>query len=83
MSSATVRIGEDTRNVLRELMAKTGKSAGEVLRKAIEDYRRKCFLDEANRAFAALKKSKKAWKAELGERKAWEATVSDGLKDKG
>lgn len=81
MSSATVRIPLEDRTVLRQLMAKTGTSAGEVLHHAIEDYRRKCFLEETNRAFAALKQDPKAWKAELKERKAWEATLGDGAKD--
>jgi hypothetical protein len=82
MSSATVRIPLEDRTILRQLMARTGASAGEILHQAIEDYRRKCFLEEANRAFAELKRDPRAWKAELKERKAWETTLRDGLKDK-
>jgi hypothetical protein len=82
MSSTTVRIAQEDRNILRELMAKTGATAGEVLHKAIEDFRRKCFLEDANRAFAELKRDPQAWKAERKERKAWDTTLGDGLKDK-
>ncbi len=48
------------------------------LDKALEQYRREKFLEEANRAFAALRKKKSAWREELAERKAWEKTVRDG-----
>jgi hypothetical protein len=48
-----------------------------VLDKAIEDYRRRCFLEEANRAFAALRKDRNAWKAEVDERRAWDSTLAD------
>jgi hypothetical protein len=80
MPTGLVRIGEEARLILRELSARTGEPATVVLGKAIEEYRRKFFLEEANRAFASLKKDKKSWKAELKERKAWEATLPDGLK---
>ncbi len=78
MATTTVRIGEETRRVLREISARTGRPARAILREAIEAYRRKRFLEEANAAFAALKKDPKAWKAEKKERRAWESTLSDG-----
>lgn len=79
MASKTVQIGEEAAKVLRELCARTGKRATVILRDALEEYRRKRFLEDANRAFAALKKDPKAWKAELKERKDWDATLSDGV----
>ncbi|HXX93354.1 MAG TPA: toxin-antitoxin system protein [Planctomycetota bacterium] len=82
MSTSTVRIGAETRIVLRELSARTGKPARVILRNALEDYRRKCFLEEANQAFAALKKDKKAWKAELDERRLWDSTLADESRDR-
>lgn len=72
MPSVTVRIGDDTREILRLLVARTGRPAGEVIREAIEEYRRKCFLEDANRAFAALKANPRAWRREKAERKAWD-----------
>jgi len=77
MSTSTVRVGAETRLVLKELTARTGEPARVILRMALEDFRRKCFLEDANRAFAALKKDKKSWKAELKERKLWDSTLSD------
>jgi predicted DNA-binding protein len=79
MATTTVRIGEETRQVLRDLSARTGQSAREILRQAIEEYRRKRFLQNANAAFAALKRNPKAWEEEKRERKAWESTLSDGI----
>ena len=46
---------------------------------ALEEYRRKHFLEKANEAFAALKMDPKAWMKEIEERRAWEGTLGDGL----
>lgn len=80
MSTTTVRMGAETRLVLKELSARTGEPARVILKKALEDFRRKCFLEEANQAFAALRRNKKSWKAELEERKLWDSTLGDAVK---
>ena len=49
-----------------------------ILDLAVEEYRRQRFLEEANEAYAALRRNHKAWKAELSERKEWDATLADG-----
>ncbi len=79
MPSATVRISSRTRTMLRELAANTGESMQSLLDKAIEAYRRERFLDQANEAFAALRRDPKKWKAELEERNAWDATLTDDM----
>ena len=81
MGSETVRIKPETHVKLKEIVKATGQSMPEVLDQAIETLRRSRLLDEANRAYAALRSDPKAWRAELAERKAWEATVADDLKD--
>lgn len=78
MSTTTVRIGSETHKVLKDLSRRTGEPARVVLKNALEAYRRKCFLEEVNRGFAALRKNRKAWKEELEERRAWDATLGDG-----
>jgi len=83
MPSANVRISEETREILRELAHQEGESMQEILDKAVENYRRQKFLDDANTAFAALKKNPKAWKEELEEREIWDQTLNDGLDDEG
>jgi len=39
------------------------------------------FLDEAERAYIALRNDPTAWEEELAERKEWENTIIDGYKD--
>lgn len=78
MPSMTVRIDEVSRQTLRELAERRGESMQEVLATAIEEYRRRHFLETANSAFAALRKQPKAWKQEKQERKAWDRTLRDG-----
>jgi hypothetical protein len=47
--------------------------------KAVEAYRRQRFLEESNRAFAALRTDPETWKTEQAEREAWDMTLADGL----
>lgn len=79
MAAPTVRINEKTLSDLRELAKRTGQSIQAVLDHAIEEYRRKMFLEEANAAFATLRKNSKAWAQEEKERAEWDVTLSDGL----
>ncbi|WP_406698171.1 toxin-antitoxin system protein [Singulisphaera sp. Ch08] len=51
----------------------------EVLGKAIEEYRKKRFLEGLNADFAALREAPAAWAEEQEERAAWDATLADGL----
>ena len=78
MASLTVRIGEESYKALREIAALSGKSMQAVLAKAIEEYRRKSFLENANAAFANLRRDSKAWHREQEERSAWDVTLRDG-----
>ena len=78
MPSLTVRIDEVSHHTLRELSERRGESMQEILARAIEEYRRRHFLESANSAFEALRKRPKAWKQEQEERKAWDRTLRDG-----
>jgi len=77
MHSATVRISTTSHNLLKELAARSGESMQVILDRAIEQYRRQAFLQEANQAYAALRNNSEAWQAELEEREAWDVTLSD------
>ena len=81
MSSSTVRISKESNSILREIAAQEKKSLQTILDAAIEDYRRRRFLQEANKAYSVLKENPKNWKVELEERKQWETTLSDGQRD--
>lgn len=81
MSSLTVRIDVRSHQTLSELAAQTGETMQALLARAIEDYRRKKFLEELNASYAALRSDPVAWQEELEERKLWENTLMDGLED--
>ena len=48
-----------------------------ILSEAAENYRRKKFLEKANKAFANLQRDAKLWKDEVEERKIWDNTYHD------
>jgi predicted transcriptional regulator len=80
MPSATVRISKGTRETLRDLAAKSGESMQTIIDRAIEEYRRQSFIEQANKAYLALRENPEAWEAELKERREWEATLADNQK---
>ena len=82
MSTVATRISKKAHRSLRGLSERLGEPMQVILDRAVEEYRRKCFLAEANAAFAALRAKPAAWKKEQEERAAWEDTVQDGLEDK-
>ena len=81
MPGLTVRINDPAHATLRALSKRRKEPMQAILAQAIEDYRRKTLLEDANRAYAALRKSPKAWREEEKERRAWDAALADGLSD--
>ena len=81
MNSSTVRINVKTFKILNEIVKNTGMSKQEILDKAIEDYRRKEFIREANEAYSFLKKDNEKWQEEINERHEWDVTLEDGLEN--
>ena len=81
MATSTVRINEKAREDLRAIASQTGEAMADILAKAIEEYRRKVFMEQFNAAYAALRSDSKAWQQEQGERAAWDAALGDGLED--
>ena len=79
VANITMRVSENVRLSLGTLAAEMGVSMKSVLEDAVEAYRRQCFLQEANEAYAALRGDPVAWKAEAEEREEWDNTLSDGL----
>jgi hypothetical protein len=76
-----VRVDEDTHRKLRALAAHESRSMPEIVATAVEAYRRRRFLEEANAEFAVLRADEDAWAEEQAERRAWDATLADGLAD--
>jgi len=81
MSSTIMRVSGTVRQSLGDLSAKMDKTRQAILDEAVEEYRRRRFLEEVNEGYAALRNDPEAWKEELEERELWEATLPDGLEE--
>jgi predicted transcriptional regulator len=68
MRQATIRINEHTHQSLRELAQAEHQSMQAVLEKAVEEYRRRRFLEDVNAAYAALRNDPEAWQEIQAER---------------
>ena len=79
MPSTTVRISRETRETLRELERETGYRSGELLARAVEQYRRSVILGLTNTAYHALRVDSDRWAELQAERDEWDATLADGL----
>lgn len=79
MQSTTVRISDESRQLLRELASQEGLSMQAVLDKALEAYRRQRFLESVNAAYAEVKQDPSAWQELKQERELWDTTLTDGL----
>ena len=73
MSTTTVRIPHETREVLRDLEHQTGQGPQELVARAVDHFRRSLILAESNIAFAR--------QDGLDELAEIEGTLGDGLAD--
>lgn len=78
MHTATIRISESSRRILREISQRDKKPMQAVLEQAIEAYRRQSFLEALSSDFAALRENEPEWQAEKAERSAWDVALADG-----
>ena len=77
MSGTTIRIREETREVLRELEHQTGQGTQDLLARAVDQFRRSLILAETNVAYARIRaESPDEFDAEIRE---WDAVLADGL----
>lgn len=79
MATTMMRVRSDLHARLQQLAEAEGVNMQTLLDRALEQYRRARFFEQANAAYAALRADPEAWKAELEERAAWDATLMDGL----
>jgi predicted transcriptional regulator len=79
LASTTVRVTEETHELLRKLAAATGEPLQRVLERAVENYRREQFFAELDAAYERLQADPVAWAEELAERAELEGTLADGL----
>ena len=78
---STVRVDDETHAVLREVARFEGLSMQDLLKKVLEEYRRRSILEATNRAYGAIRERKRD-RGELdGEREAWNGILTDGLEE--
>ena len=62
MTTTTIRVSMDTRDILHELADDLGLSMQEIAERAIERYYRQQVLEAANKAYAAVRGDLPSWK---------------------
>jgi hypothetical protein len=79
MGQAMIRISDRARQNLREIAELEEEPMQTVLERAVEEYRRRHFLEQVNQAYERLREDPEAWSEIQGEGAAWDATLRDGL----
>lgn len=79
MSTKTIRISESDKKTIEEIGIRFGESTQSIIHQAIEEYRRRRLLQEANEAYGKMRNDPNEWKTEMEEREDWDATAADGL----
>lgn len=79
--AATIRLRSNTHESLKEIARITGQSLQDALDQAIEDLRRRLYLEGLNQDYAALCADPKAFAEFRREIEEWDETNLDGLED--
>ncbi len=74
-----VRVSENTHQLLRSLSTKEGKPMQDIIEQAIDDYRRKAFLEALSNDFRLLRSDEQAWQEHQEETAVWDEVLRDGL----
>lgn len=74
-----IRIDDTTHDALKELARAEGEPMQTIVERAVEQYRRRAFLEGLNEDFSALKADEEEWDDELAERALWDKTLLDGV----
>ena len=77
--ASMVRVDEATHALLKNAAAGEGVSMQELLKRALEAYRRQRLLVQANAAYAGVRDDAEEYRAWRGELAALDGTLSDGL----
>ena len=79
MQTSTVRIDEESNEILDELAERKSLPKRKIIREALLDYRRKHFLKQCAEAYKEFKSRTDHWNQEDEDRKIWNSTLNDGL----
>ena len=80
-TTTTVRLRADAHRALKEISQLTGQSLQEALARAIEDLRRKVYLEGLSADYGKLRADPTAWADYQKELAVWDVTNQDGLED--
>jgi hypothetical protein len=78
MPATTIRIRPAAHQALKEMAALTGRSLQDELDQAVEEHRRRFYLEGLNADYAALRRSPRELRDFKKEMAAWDATSADG-----
>jgi hypothetical protein len=81
MPATMIRVRQSTHKALKEIAHSTGRTMQEVLAHAVEEERRRVYLEGLSADYAALNKNPKAAAAHREESALWDTTSADGLED--
>ena len=81
MATTQVRVSNSTHQTLRHLSMEVGESMQTIIEQAVEQYRRRRFLEGLSQDFKNLKEDTQAWQEELEERELWNTTLLDGVEN--
>ncbi|MEM7128307.1 MAG: toxin-antitoxin system protein [Chloroflexota bacterium] len=81
MSTTTIRVTRETRDILNEMAQRAGTTMQSIIDQALDLYRRQQMLSAINNAYAALSNDDEAWSDLEAERSEWDGTLSDGLEE--
>ena len=77
--ATTIRLRADMQAALREMAASTGETLQEALDRAIEERRRRLYLEGLSADYAKLRSDPAAGAEFDQENEGWDCTLSDGL----
>lgn len=70
MSTRTVRVSKRTHDELQKLSQQIGESMQAVVEQAVEELRRKRFLEQTHKTYMEVRNDPSAWEDTVGERTA-------------
>lgn len=83
MSSYTVRINVESKEMLELLSSMLKLSQTKTMQKCLEEAYKKKILEQANLAYASINADDAARREQEQERNLWDRTIMDGLKQGG
>jgi predicted DNA-binding protein len=79
--SKLLRVSEESFVRLNNMARRLGISKQEIIDEALEKLERVNLMQQANEAYARLRKNPEEWREEERERDLWESALGDGLED--